>query len=121
MSKKFTLVTFRVQDGEREYYNHYSFHTSDYQKMTNMQAIAHFFEGDKNMKLDPFDVDDNSIYWLDDMQRAVCIQNEEPMNLTEHGILQKFNILHGLPSIIFPKTKNVIQLEKMRNKLMANQ
>jgi len=52
MSKKFTLVTFRVQDGEREYYNYYSFHTSDYQKMTPMQAIAHFFEGDKNYKLD---------------------------------------------------------------------
>ena len=120
MSKKFTLVTFRVQDGEREYYNYYSFHTSDYQKMTPMQAIAHFFEGDKKYKLDRFDQDDDSIFWLEDMQRAVCIQSEELMNLTEHGILQKFNILHGLPSIIFPKTKNVIQLEKMRNKIMAN-
>ena len=34
MSKKFTLITFAVQDGEKEYFDFYTFLTSDIQKMT---------------------------------------------------------------------------------------
>ena len=44
MSKKFTLITFQIQDGDHEYFDHISFLTSDYLKMNEMQMVSYFFK-----------------------------------------------------------------------------
>jgi|TARA_R100000084_G_C4638123_1_gene142218 hypothetical protein len=108
MSKKFTLVKFSVRDGEYEYFDYYSFLTSDAQKMTDGQLVSYFFE----CKIKKLDKMDNHTYYINKGERTAFVYSKKPINLTEHEILEKFGILFDKPVLIFKKTNNVIQLRK---------
>ena len=114
MSSKFTLVTYKVQDGENDYKKYFPFFTSDAQKMTDKQLIAHFFEGDKNTNLECFDYDDDT-YWLSCKERCCYIEARQTMTLKEVKWLQKTGFINLIPhekNIIFKKENNVVQFKK---------
>jgi hypothetical protein len=51
-----------VQNGEYENYEHYSFLTSDFQKMNEQQLVAYFFECNYKTKLTRIEKNDN-VFW----------------------------------------------------------
>lgn len=108
MSKKFTLVTFAVQDGEYEYFDFYTFLTSDIQKMTDMQKISYFYHHRKSKRLERHD---KYNYWID-TGRSCSIYSEKTIGLQDHETLEKFGVLNCKPMEIIPKKSNVIQLKR---------
>jgi len=108
MSKKFTLVTFAIKHGEYEYFDTYTFLTSDFQKMTDMQKISYFYHHKKGKRLEKFD---KYNYWVDS-DRTCSIYSEKPIGLQDHETLEKFGVLNDKPMVIFPKKSNVIQLKR---------
>lgn len=108
MSKKFTLVTFAVQDGDREYFDFFSFLTSDFQRMNDMQKIAYFYHCDKNKKIEK---EDDHNYWID-FERSCSIYSDQPIGLQDHETLEKFGVLNSKPMEIFPKKSNIVQLKR---------
>jgi hypothetical protein len=107
MSKKFTLVKYSIRDGEYEYFDYYSYLTSDSQKMSDSQIISYFFE----CKLKKLDKMDNHTFYINRGERTAFVYSRTPINLTEHDILEKFGVLDMKPNLIFKKTNNVVQLK----------
>ena len=109
MSKKFTLVTYRVQQGEYEYFEYFTFLTSDFQKMNDMQRIAYYFECDWTKKLDKLD---KHTYWINGGERSAFVYGVQTVDLKDHELLEKFSIVNFKPNIIFKKESNVVQLKR---------
>lgn len=107
MSKKFTLITFQIQDGDYEYFNYKSFLTSDIQKMNDMQIVSYFFKNNMNEVL----MQDNGSYWIDDT-RTSYVFDHKTISLEEHNLLEKLEILFSKPKQIFKKESNVVQLKR---------
>jgi len=107
MSKKFTLITFQIQDGDYEYFNYKSFLTSDIQKMNDMQIVSYFFKNNMNEVL----MQDDGSYWIDDT-RTSYVFDHKTISLEEHNLLEKLEILFSKPKQIFKKESNVIQLKR---------
>ena len=110
MSKKFTLVRYCVRQGEHEYFDYYSYYTSDFQKMNKEQLVAHFYEHrlKRLKKFDPY------VYEINSGERTSYVYSSKQINLTEHETLENLGILDFKPEIIFPKINNIIQLNKRR-------
>jgi hypothetical protein len=111
MSKKFTFITYHVQNGEYENYEHYSFLTSDFQKMNEQQLVAYFFECNYKTKLTRIEKNDN-VFWLNDMMRTAYVYSTRTINLTEHELLEQLGILKGKPHLLFSRVNNIIQLKR---------
>lgn len=111
MSKKFTFITYHVQNGEFENYEYYSFLTSDFQKMNDQQLIAYFFECNYKTKLTPLE-DSKNIFWINNQMRTAHIHSTRTINLSEHEQLEQLGILNGKPHLLFPRVNNVIQLKR---------
>jgi len=107
MSKKFTLITFQIQDGDHEYFDHISFLTSDYLKMNEMQMVSYFFKMNIKENL----MNDDRGYWIDNT-RTAHISNDKNISLEEHNLLEKLGILFAKPKQIFKKESNLIQLKR---------
>src|SRR6056300_1262585 len=107
MSKKFTLITFQIQDGDYEYFDHASFLTSDIQKMNDMQIVSYFFK--RNMK--EVLMKDDEAYWIDDT-RTSYVYDHRTIGLEEHELLENLGILFSKPKQILKKENNVIQLKR---------
>ena len=107
MSKKFTLITFQIQDGDCEYFNYKSLLTSDIQKMNDMQIVSYFFKKNMNEVL----MQDDGAYWIDDT-RTSYVFDHKTISLEEHDLLEKLEILFSKPKQIFKKESNVIQLKR---------
>jgi len=107
MSKKFTLITFQIQDGDYEYFNYKSFLTSDIQKMNDMQIVSYFFKNNMNEVL----MQDDGSYWIDDT-RTSYVFDHKTISLEEHNLLEKLEILFSKPKQIFKKESNVVQLKR---------
>jgi hypothetical protein len=107
MSKKFTLITFQIQDGDYEYFNYKSFLTSDIQKMNDMQIVSYFFKKNMNEVL----MQDDGAYWIDDT-RTSYVFDHKTISLEEHDLLEKLEILFSKPKQLLKKESNVIQLKR---------
>lgn len=115
MSKKFTMAQFQIQDGENTYTQNYIFFTSDFQKMSEMEMISHFYCGHKNEKLQ---IMSDDIYWLPDMERTVCIIKTYPVGLVDCMLLNSYGVVGRVPSDhekIFKKKNNIVQFPKQAN------
>lgn len=111
MSKKFKLVKFEVQDGEHTYFDYHLFYTSDFQKMNDEELIAHFYEGDKNMKLLP---ESEGVYWSYDLMRTIFVRGAFPVDLKTAECLVDLKVINYIPQqqdIIFKKFNNIVQLK----------
>lgn len=114
MSKKFKLVKFEVTDGEHGYFDYHIFFTSDFQKMNDRELIAHFYEGDKNIKLEE---ESKSVYWLEDNMRTVSVINDFPIGLETAKCLKDLRVIYRIPQpidVIFKKFNNIVQLKVKR-------
>ena len=108
MSKKFTLITFQIQDGDYEYFDYASFLTSDFQKLKPMQLIAKHFKNDHKEELM---IEDNDVFWIDDT-RTSYVYDHKTISLEEHDLLEKLGILFSKPKQILKKESNVVQLKR---------
>lgn len=107
MSKKFTLITFQIQDGDYEYFNYKSFLTSDIQKMNDMQIVSYFFKNNMNEVL----MQDDGAFWIDDT-RTSYVYDHKTISLEEHDLLEKLEILFSKPKQLLKKESNVVQLKR---------
>jgi hypothetical protein len=113
MSKKFKLVKFEVQDGEHTYYDYHLFFTSDFQKMKDEELIAHFYEGDKNIKLQ---LESEGVYWSYDMMRTIFVRQAFPVDLKTAQCLVNLKVINYVPQaqdVIFKKFNNIVQLKNV--------
>jgi hypothetical protein len=108
MSKKFTLVVFQIQDGDYEYFDYRSYYTSDFQKMNDMQRLAHHF---KNNLHEVLMKENHETFWIDDT-RTSYVYSYKNIGLAEHDLLEKCEILFSKPKLLFKKENNVIQLKR---------
>lgn len=113
MSKKFKLVKFEVQDGEYTYFDYHLFFTSDFQKMNDEELIAHFYEGDKNIKLQ---LESEGVYRSYDMMRTIFVRQAFPVDLKTAQCLVNLKVINYVPQaqdVIFKKFNNIVQLKNV--------
>jgi hypothetical protein len=108
MSKKFTLITFHIQDGDYEYFDYASFLTSDIQKMNDMQIVSYFFKENMREVLMKHRFE---TFWIDDT-RTSYVYSLKTIGLEEHELLEKLGILFSKPKLLLKKENNVVQLKR---------